>query len=320
MDWTQTRPHRISKAWSTALLNEWTAQASIESEFGLPITVPSLNPADSKAQSKTQVGFIDLFAAPLFAAMAGVVDGESPRCHLPRLVTQVSSAEFADFAEKLRDGRAAWEAISLERDEAFQQPAADWVLAPAPIGRSRSNSSTPKPEDVTLPLPLETTTPLPSPPLLSSSVTTSSSPRPRPPGSRGNSYQRHLRQASDGSTTSSTNSPLSSYFPGSASFSSITTGISSLSIGPLWSTTPRFVQDPFQRFSCGGVCSTATATCETCSLTKDPDARRGSMVRGFTVALKGDDLDSMRYESQEEMMMEHEQHLHEWPPYPFQPT
>lgn len=35
----------------------------------------TLDPLDSKAQAKSQVGFIDLFAKPLFTAMAGVVDG-----------------------------------------------------------------------------------------------------------------------------------------------------------------------------------------------------------------------------------------------------
>jgi hypothetical protein len=60
------------------LLDEWTVQASIEAEFGLPISVMTLDPADTKAQAKSQVGFIDLFAKPLFTAMASVVDGE---CH-----------------------------------------------------------------------------------------------------------------------------------------------------------------------------------------------------------------------------------------------
>lgn len=72
---SQTRPHRISRAWSTALLNEWTVQAAIETEFGLPVSVMTLDPSDTKAQAKSQVGFIDLFAKPLFTAMAGVVDG-----------------------------------------------------------------------------------------------------------------------------------------------------------------------------------------------------------------------------------------------------
>lgn len=78
----QTRPHRISRAWSTALIDEWTVQASIELEFGLPISVMTLDPRDTKAQAKSQVGFIDLFAKPLFVSMAGVVDGAFLRSRL----------------------------------------------------------------------------------------------------------------------------------------------------------------------------------------------------------------------------------------------
>lgn len=70
-----TRPHRISRAWSTALLEEWSVQASIEREYGLNVSVMCLDPGDLKAQAKSQVGFIDLFAKPLFNAMACVVDG-----------------------------------------------------------------------------------------------------------------------------------------------------------------------------------------------------------------------------------------------------
>lgn len=51
-------------------------QASIEAGFGLPVTVITQDPSDAKAQAKGQVGFIDLFCKPLFAAMAGVVEGK----------------------------------------------------------------------------------------------------------------------------------------------------------------------------------------------------------------------------------------------------
>lgn len=71
----QTRPHRISRAWSTALITEWTVQASIELEFGLPVSVMTLDARDTKAQAKSQVGFIDLFAKPLFVSMASVAEG-----------------------------------------------------------------------------------------------------------------------------------------------------------------------------------------------------------------------------------------------------
>lgn len=71
-----TRPHRISRMWAAALQAEWAVQANIEAGFGLPVTVITQDPADAKAQAKGQVGFIDLFCKPLFAAMAGVVEGE----------------------------------------------------------------------------------------------------------------------------------------------------------------------------------------------------------------------------------------------------
>ena len=71
----QTRPHRISRLWAAALQEEWAVQASIETSFGLPVTVMTQDPNDAKAQGKGQVGFIDLFCKPLFGAMASVVDG-----------------------------------------------------------------------------------------------------------------------------------------------------------------------------------------------------------------------------------------------------
>lgn len=36
-----------------------------------------LNPAEAKAQAKSQVGFINLFTQPLFDAMAAILPGES---------------------------------------------------------------------------------------------------------------------------------------------------------------------------------------------------------------------------------------------------
>lgn len=69
-----TRPHGIARAWSTALLEEWAEQARIEAEFKLPISVVTLNPAEKKAQAKSQVGFINLFTQPLFDAMTSCAD------------------------------------------------------------------------------------------------------------------------------------------------------------------------------------------------------------------------------------------------------
>lgn len=70
-----TRPHSIARSWSSALLEEWAEQARIEAEFKLPISVMTLNPAEKKAQAKSQVGFINLFTQPLFDAMTACCPG-----------------------------------------------------------------------------------------------------------------------------------------------------------------------------------------------------------------------------------------------------
>ncbi|KAM0752027.1 HD-domain/PDEase-like protein [Meredithblackwellia eburnea MCA 4105] len=291
-----TRPHRISRAWSTALLDEWNVQAAIETEFGLPISVMTLDPTDTKAQAKSQVGFIDLFAKPLFNAMAGVVD------------------EFADFAEKLRDGRIAWEAISLQADEAFSKPPVprEFKLAPAPIGRSSLTAALAAEEARE-----EKESDSPSSPDSTSTVSKSKpilvTPTPRSkPSFRPNvlALQRHShhgggvhnRQMSDGSTSSANNSPLSPCFPGSVS--SVTTGAtsslsgeggelgSSPSTPSLFARSPRgggFYHPDYNKTSCGGACHTATATCETCSRRQDPGARRESLGRALAGILVTED-------------------------------
>ncbi|KAL8292738.1 hypothetical protein RQP46_001350 [Phenoliferia psychrophenolica] len=293
-----TRPHRISRAWSTALLDEWTVQAAIETEFGLPISVMQLDPADTKAQAKSQVGFIDLFAKPLFNAMAGVVD------------------EFADFAEKLRDGRIAWEAISLQTDEAFSRPSLSTrsSAAPSPIltaplvrtasaaGSTHSNST---PDASATSGDSGGTLSVPSLPLPVPIVPTLSAP---PSSSRGRAFRpqvlalhrhhsgvssAHGRQHSDGSTSSTQASPISPCFPGSVS-----TGATSISTtdgedrppsgpsggGGVFSRSPRangafFTLD--DKLSCGGACQAVTSTCETCSRRQDPGARRDSLGRAL---------------------------------------
>lgn len=71
----QSRPHEVARAWSTCLLEEWAEQARIEAEFKLPISVVMLNPAEKRAQAKSQVGFINLFTQPLFDSMAALCPG-----------------------------------------------------------------------------------------------------------------------------------------------------------------------------------------------------------------------------------------------------
>ncbi|GAA5899274.1 hypothetical protein JCM6882_009302 [Rhodosporidiobolus microsporus] len=336
-----TRPHRISRVWASALQQEWAVQASIEADFGLPITVMTQDPNDVKAQAKGQVGFIDLFCKPLFAAMAGVVD------------------EFADFVEKLRDGRAAWEAISQQTDEAFSQPLKkEWKLSPAPPVRTKSNEAlsssaapaTPSSKEVT-PTPSTVSTPL-APPvsILSSSVPSKPVPVPLEPSRRARPAPlrpvthrtMHGRQGSNGSSASTNPSPLSPSFAGSAS--SAQTGISSFSqlsavslySGPptadsisLWS--PKNT-DPLSssvasatggsilststeragRSFCGGACTAATAMCEACAAAQ----RRGSLGNAMAGIERMEEM-----ESDEELeLLEDEEDADVWPPHPFQPT
>ncbi|GAA5978697.1 hypothetical protein JCM11641_006146 [Rhodosporidiobolus odoratus] len=332
-----TRPHRISRVWASALQQEWAVQASIEADFGLPITVMTQDPNDVKAQAKGQVGFIDLFCKPLFAAMAGVVD------------------EFADFVEKLRDGRSAWEAISQQTDEAFSQPLKkEWKEAPAPPVRAKSSDSltfsvsapstppassndgdTPTQSTVSTPLAIPNSVASPSKPVaLPSEPTRRNRPAPlRPVDHR----SMHGRNGSNGSSASTNPSPLS---PSFASASSATTGtsfsqFSSLSAysGPptadsisLWS--PKYANnDPLhsaasilstsaseraQRSFCGGACTAATAMCEVCAAAQ----RRGSLGGPLT------NLQRELEEQDEEGLepLEDEDIGDVWPPHPFQPT
>ncbi|GAA5998996.1 3',5'-cyclic-nucleotide phosphodiesterase PDE2 [Rhodotorula paludigena] len=336
-----TRPHRISRIWAAALQEEWAVQASIEANFGLPITVMTQDPNDVKAQAKGQVGFIDLFCKPLFAAMSTVVD------------------EFTDFVEKLRDGRSAWEAISLQTDEAFAQPISrEFKMAAAPPLRRRKNDDpaaafspgsfpaltpsavlaansasdvTPTPSALPTPiLPATKTVPVP--------IDTR---RTRPTPLRPVSHRpAHGRQGSNGSLTSTNTSPLSPSFATSASASSAATGFSSFS--PLSSVSlnngPQTADsislfspkqgDPFASASllstsgdreriprsvCGGACLVGTAMCEVCAAAQ----RRGSLGNAFEERDRQFDDD----EDDEELeLLEAEEVSDVWPPHPFQPT
>ncbi|KAM0787724.1 hypothetical protein ACM66B_003783 [Microbotryomycetes sp. NB124-2] len=308
-----TRPHRISRAWSTALLQEWTVQAQIEAHFNLPISVMSIDPSDSKAQAKSQIGFIDLFAKPLFAAMATVVD------------------EMADFVDKLRDGRIAWEAISLQTDEAFSQPISNtWKLAPAPSGRAQ-------PVDPTMSEP-EEGTPRPDVPRDDDAAAFATTEKQAPPISRPRTlprpvsmssrpaHRRHGRTNSGGSNSSVNASPLSPAF--SASASSVTTGVTSsfsvvqpsLAADGLSATSPRsasmyesLLHVSLPKSNCGGLCQTATAMCSVCA--KREYARRGSLGR----ALTGLQNEEAEQSDDDEAELE-EDDPNVWPPYPFMPS
>ncbi|GAA5829618.1 hypothetical protein JCM3766R1_001240 [Sporobolomyces carnicolor] len=319
-----SRPHRISRVWSAALLEEWSVQAKIEAEFNLPITVMVQDASDNKALAKGQMGFIDLFCKPLFTAMASCVD------------------EFHDFSEKLRDGRAAWETISLQTDMAFSQPAPEnFRLSPAPpprrsassssLNSTKSNASstqgsTTTSADVT---PV-TLTPVPSTKPINLPAEPSFRSRPLPLRAVS---QRHGRHASNASVASSTkSSPLSPGFLGSpssantavTSFSQLSalsqnngrattdlTGLSSYSRDNFLSTSGGLTNSLLSRGACGGACQATTALCVICAAAQ----RRGSLP---TNSLADSDASSEEDDDDELDFVEEREHPDLWPPYPFQ--
>ncbi|GAA5985760.1 hypothetical protein JCM5350_005272, partial [Sporobolomyces pararoseus] len=328
-----SRPHRISRVWSAALLEEWSVQAKIEAEFNLPITVMVQDATDNKALAKGQMGFIDLFCKPLFTAMSSCVD------------------EFHDFSEKLRDGRAAWERISLQTDIAFSQPAPEnFRLAPAPpprrspssssLNSNKSNTSstqgsTTNSAEIT-PVAL---TPVPSTKPINLPAEPSFRSRPLPLRAVS---QRHGRNASNASIASSTkSSPLSPVFLGSPS--SATTGVTSFSQlsalslnngrattdltglsscggtgggggrDTFLSTSGGLTNSLLSRGACGGACQATTALCVICAVAQ----RRGSLP---TNSLVDSDTSSEEDEDEELDFFEEREHPDLWPPYPFQPT
>lgn len=79
------------------LLDEWTKQASLEEELALPVSVVA--GVDARMQAKGQVGFIDLFTAPLFQTTADVIP------------------EMQLYAESCQTNRSIWQG-RLEQLEA----------------------------------------------------------------------------------------------------------------------------------------------------------------------------------------------------------
>ncbi|GAA5911213.1 3',5'-cyclic-nucleotide phosphodiesterase PDE2 [Sporobolomyces salmoneus] len=313
-----SRPHRISREWSAALLEEWSVQAKIEAEFNLPITVMVQDASDNRALAKGQMGFIDLFCKPLFTAMSSCVD------------------EFHDFSDKLRDGRAAWETMSLQTDIAFSQPAPEaFRLSPAPPSRrspSPSNLSTTSSVEITP----SANTPAPSTKPINLPAEPSFRSRPLPLRAVS---QRHGRNASNASIGSSTkSSPLSPIFIGSpsstmtgvTSFSQLSaalslnngrattdlTGLSSYGGGgrdTFLSTSGGLTNSLLNRGACGGACQATTALCVICAAAQ----RRGSLP---TNTLADSDTSSDEEEDEELDYFEEREDPDLWPPYPFQPT
>ncbi|KAF8889577.1 hypothetical protein BD779DRAFT_1519912 [Infundibulicybe gibba] len=58
-----SRPYSVSQHWASALMSEWTSQASLERHLDLPTTVQPTD--DPLSEAKSQVFFINMFAKPL---------------------------------------------------------------------------------------------------------------------------------------------------------------------------------------------------------------------------------------------------------------
>ncbi|BGP55449.1 3',5'-cyclic-nucleotide phosphodiesterase [Rhodotorula sphaerocarpa] len=327
-----TRPHRISRMWAAALQAEWAVQANIEAGFGLPVTVITQDPADAKAQAKGQVGFIDLFCKPLFAAMAGVVE------------------EFADFLDKLETGRAAWESIASQTDQAFSRPLAlDFALPVKPPFRrvntvdSASQMSEGSSETAETRSTAESAgASVESTGRASPTSTARAESKARPiPGAVESRKARpvplrthaprpaHGRHVSNTSVTSISISPRSPSFFDSAS--SATTTFSSLSqpgahtadsvtflrhgsADPLSSAVLSTSAERAQRSICGGACMLGTAMCEVCAAAQ----RRGSLGNVIEAVVKQYEGDDDEEDEEELHLLDDAEELNLWPPHPFQ--
>lgn len=118
-----SRPHHISLTWSSCLLHEWSRQAALENDLHLPVSVVTLDPAEKRAQAKSQIGFTTLFVLPLFSVME-----------------TLSPIAFQPFANSCRLGLKTWQKV-VEHIDA-QKPSPPMV---APIIASANDT----PADVT---------------------------------------------------------------------------------------------------------------------------------------------------------------------------
>ncbi|OAV99622.1 hypothetical protein PTTG_00567 [Puccinia triticina 1-1 BBBD Race 1] len=121
-----SRPHHISLTWSSCLLNEWARQAALEADLRLPISVVTLDPADKRAQAKSQIGFTTLFVLPLFTVME-----------------QLSPKAFQPFADNCRLGLKTWQQVLEQIDSRIPlpQPAVPTHPKPRPLHPSTTSST-----------------------------------------------------------------------------------------------------------------------------------------------------------------------------------
>ncbi|OAV98671.1 hypothetical protein PTTG_12501 [Puccinia triticina 1-1 BBBD Race 1] len=119
-----SRPHHISLTWSSCLLNEWSRQAALEADLCLPVSVVTLDPAEKRAQAKSQIGFTTLFVMPLFTVME-----------------QLSPKAFRPFADNCRLGLKTWQKVVEQIDSSISLPEPAVLNNPEPCPSQRSSTS-----------------------------------------------------------------------------------------------------------------------------------------------------------------------------------
>lgn len=88
------------------LLEEWAKQASLEQDLDLPVSVVAS--ADAALQAKGQIGFIDLFTQPLFAAVSDILPGElCVRIRWRDLMLMIT--ELHGYANSCAENRSLWQ-------------------------------------------------------------------------------------------------------------------------------------------------------------------------------------------------------------------
>jgi hypothetical protein len=143
----QTRPIDVSEHWSSVLLQEWAIQARLEQRLSLPVSV--ISSADAALQARGQIGFIDLFTAPLFEAATEAMPREQ-RIKPPTQYshTSLTNAHFLSalqrFSAQCATNRALWqarlEAAQMASETSESAAPASLPVQPAPLVRTLSEN------------------------------------------------------------------------------------------------------------------------------------------------------------------------------------
>ena len=72
---TQARRHQVAAQWTDILTDEFARQASMEKDLGIPSTLFAPPVRETIELGKSQVGFMNMFAIPLFQGVTDVMPG-----------------------------------------------------------------------------------------------------------------------------------------------------------------------------------------------------------------------------------------------------